>query len=120
VNTVKCTNRCKARHFHVKHILALSRGGSTELENLAFCCPSCNLHKSDRSHALDPDTNQLVPLFHPRQDNWPEHFAWQGYQLIGNTATGRATISALKLNNDRRLLIRKAEEKFQLFPREYS
>ena len=66
--------------------------------------------------AIDPDTNQLAPLFHPRQDDWNEHFAWLDYRQIGRTASGRATIAALKLNSDRRLLIRRAEEQFKLFP----
>jgi len=45
--------------FHVEHIVPLSRGGASAPENLAWCCPSCNLHKSDRTHAVDPETNQL-------------------------------------------------------------
>jgi hypothetical protein len=102
--------------FHVEHILPVSRGGPSILENLAWCCPSCNLHKSDRTHALDPETNQMALLFHPRQDNWSDHFSWLGFKLIGRTASGRATITALKLNSDRRLLIRHAEEQFKLFP----
>ena len=102
--------------FHVEHIIPESRGGPSTVDNLAWCCPSCNLHKSDRSVAIDPDTNQLAPLFHPRQDDWNEHFAWLDYRQIGRTASGRATIAALKLNSDRRLLIRRAEEQFKLFP----
>jgi hypothetical protein len=102
--------------FHVEHIVPASRGGLSTLENLAWCCPSYNLHKSDRSHAVDPDTVQLAPLFHPRHDDWSEHFAWLDYRVSGRTASGRATIAALKLNADRRLLIRRAEEQFNLFP----
>jgi len=102
--------------FHVEHIVPASRGGPTTLDNLAWCCPSCNLHKSDRTHAIDPDTDQPAALFHPRQDDWNEHFDWFEYGLTGRTATGRATITALKLNAERRLLIRRAEEMFKLFP----
>lgn len=102
--------------FHVEHIAPASRGGPTTPENLAWCCPSCNLHKSDRTDAVDPDTDQRVPLFHPRQDSWDEHFAWIDYRVIGRTPSGRATIAVLKLNTDRRLLIRRAEERFHLFP----
>jgi HNH endonuclease len=102
--------------FHVEHIRPASRGGASSLENLAWCCPSCNLHKSDRSQTADPDTSQLAPLFHPRQDDWNDHFVWLGYYLTGRTACGRATIAALKLNTERRLLIRRAEEQFKLFP----
>ena len=102
--------------FHLEHILPASRGGLATLENLAWCCPSCNLHKSARTHAIDPDTNQLVPLFNPRRESWNEHFDWDEYRLIGRTASGRATIAALTLNSERRILIRRAEELFDLFP----
>ena len=102
--------------FHVEHIVPESRGGPTVPENLAWCCPSCNLHKADRVQASDPDTTLPAPLFHPRHDNWNEHFAWIDYRLIGGTPSGRATVAALKLNTDRRQMIRRAEERFGLFP----
>lgn len=102
--------------FHVEHIIPASRGGPTTLDNLAWCCPSCNLHKSNRTDAIDPDTGELAALFHPRGDNWNEHFAWVDYRLTGRTASGRATIAAFRLNSDRRLLIRQAEERFGLYP----
>src|SRR2546423_12064771 len=71
--------------FHVEHIIPQSRGGPTALENLAWCCPSCNLHKSDRAQALDAETNQLVPLFDPRNQRWEEHFSWSGYHCVGRS-----------------------------------
>ncbi len=46
--------------FHVEHIIPLTCGGSTTEDNLALACPSCNLHKSDRSHAVDPDTRETA------------------------------------------------------------
>lgn len=54
--------------FHVEHIIPRSRGGSTQFDNLAWACPSCNLHKSNRTEIMDPNTGILVPLFHPRTD----------------------------------------------------
>jgi len=102
--------------FHVEHILPRSRGGPTESSNLAWACPTCNLRKSDRTHAADPETMQQASLFQPRQDVWKDHFAWNGYRVIGLTPTGRATVDALDLNAPRRLLIRQAEELFALFP----
>jgi hypothetical protein len=102
--------------FHVGHIVPSSRGGPTELGNLAWACPGCNLRKSDRVEATDPDTGRSVPLFNPRGDRWAEHFEFRGYHLIGLTAVGRATVEVLDLNHSRRILIRKAEELFQLFP----
>ena len=34
--------------FHVEHIIPRSLGGRSEIENLAWACPSWNLHKSNR------------------------------------------------------------------------
>jgi hypothetical protein len=102
--------------FHVEHIIPGSRGGSDAPENLALACPSCNLHKSDRIEAPDPDSGATVPLFNPRTDRWSEHFCWDGYRILGLTLTGRATVVALDWNHPRRLLIRHAEELLELFP----
>ncbi|MDZ4406067.1 HNH endonuclease signature motif containing protein [Prosthecobacter sp.] len=104
--------------FHLEHVVPVTCGGATTAENLALACPSCNLHKSDRSHADDPDTGLVVSLFHPRQHIWSLHFEWQGTTLAGLTAIGRVTIQALDLNHTRRLRVREAERVFGLFPPE--
>ena len=101
--------------FHVEHILPRSRGGASAPDNYAWCCPSCNLHKADRVEAPDP-AGGSTPLFHPRRDTWADHFAWEGETLVGKTPTARATIGALVLNHPRRLMIRRAEALFGLFP----
>ncbi len=89
-------------HFHLEHILPLAQGGTDDLTNRALACASCNLAKSDRSRASDPQTGEETPLFHPRNQNWQEHFAWAEDQrtLIGLSATGRATIVCLDMNNE--------------------
>lgn len=102
--------------FHVEHVVPRSRGGTSDLANLAWCCPSCNLHKSDRVEAADPADGTPAPLFNPRQQSWEEHFRWEGNRLLGRTPAGRATATALSLNHPRRLLIRQAEAHFGLFP----
>ena len=102
--------------FHVEHVIPSVRGGLTQPENLALACPSCNLHKSDRTEVVDPQNGVVVPLFNPRRDDWHDHFRWNGYQLEGLTAIGRVTIVALKLDAPRRITIRQAEEFFELFP----
>ena len=90
-----------------------SQNGETSLDNLALACQGCNNFKYNKTQARDPVTNHSVPLFHPRQQLWQEHFTWnERFELIiGITATGRATVEALKLNrqelvNLRRLLFR--------------
>jgi hypothetical protein len=102
--------------FHVEHIIPGSLGGKSESENLAWACPSCNLHKSNRTHAIAPGTNEPVTLFNPRRDKWDEHFSWYGFRIVGVTSIGRATIETLQLNHDRRIRIREAEAIFDLFP----
>lgn len=102
--------------FHLEHIVPTSRGGSSDLANLAWACPACNLRKAARIEARDPDSGDVVPLFHPRLDRWPVHFQFRDHHLVGLTPVGRATVSMLDLNHPRRILIREAEELFGLFP----
>lgn len=102
--------------FHVEHIIPRSRGGKSEIENLAWACPGCNLHKSNRVEVNAPEDQEPVPLFHPRRHEWDEHFCWEGYQVIGITRIGRATVEALLPNHERRIKIRQAESLFNLFP----
>lgn len=73
------------------------------MENLAWACHRCNRHKGTNLSAVDPDTGQVVPLFHPRRDAWEEHFTLDGFRLCGLTATGRATVWLLQMNAERRL-----------------
>lgn len=102
--------------FHIEHIVPTSRGGDSELTNLALACPGCNLHKSNRTEFADPLTGETVPLFYPRQGRWHEHFEWDEFEIVGLTPTGRATVAALKFNDARRIRIRQAEKMFDLFP----
>lgn len=102
--------------FHLEHVVPSSRGGATDLENLAWACPGCNLRKSDRIEVIDDETGVAIRLFSPRLQNWREHFAWDDYQIVGLTDIGRATIAALDFNHERRIRIRQAEQTFGLFP----
>ena len=61
--------------FHLEHVIPKSRGGITELSNLAWACPGCNLRKSDRVEIVDSSTGGAVALFHPRLHIWHEHFS---------------------------------------------
>ena len=90
-------------HFVVEHIVPLIRGGLNELFNLCFSCQGCNSHKFTKTKAPDPYDGQIVPLFHPREMEWKEHFMWNEdfTQVIGKTPIWRATIDALKLNRQK-------------------
>jgi hypothetical protein len=74
---------------------------------LALACPDCNLRKGPNLSGLDPDTGEIVGLFHPRRDLWVEHFVYKGVHIIGTTPTARATASQLAVNDPERLRIRR-------------
>jgi hypothetical protein len=84
--------------FHIDHVVPVSSGGPTTLENLALACVSCSLRKGARQRAPDPADGSDVKLFNPRRDAWNKHFAWNGTEIIAQTPTGRCTIAALQLN----------------------
>lgn len=85
----------------IDHIIPQAKGGLTTDNNLCLACSSCNGHKQAITHALDPETGEEMPLFHPRQQRWSEHFAWSadGTTITGLTPTGRATVATLLLNH---------------------
>jgi HNH endonuclease len=86
--------------FSIEHIQPRVTGGLTVAENLALACQGCNGHKAARTTGFDSDSQQSVPLFHPRLQIWPEHFAWsEDLSLVaGLTPAGNATIAALHMN----------------------
>ncbi|MCY2962318.1 MAG: HNH endonuclease signature motif containing protein [Planctomycetota bacterium] len=102
--------------FHVEHIIPLVAGGETNPGNLALACPGCNLKKADHQTAISPESGACVPVFNPRENQWNDHFAWNGYWVEPESAIGAATIDWLELNQPRRLLIREAESHFGLYP----
>lgn len=108
--------------FAVDHILPRAQGGTDDLNNLALACRSCNEHKQDAVTARDPLSDEIVPLFHSRRDNWYEHFDWSNdfRYLIGLTPTGRATIARLQTNH--RGVVRQREVLYRLglHPRQHS
>jgi len=92
--------------FHVEHVIAEKHGGTDDEENLALACQQCNLHKGSNLSGIDPDTNTVVLLFHPRKNDWNEHFSAHGSRIVGLTPTGRATVRVLNINDDDRVRLR--------------
>jgi hypothetical protein len=102
--------------FDVEHIIPISAGGETVSENLALSCHGCNLHKSNKIEGFDVVSEETVRLFHPRNNDWNEHFAWaKDFSIIvGLTPIGRTTVEVLHLNrkglvNQRKILYLFAE-----------
>lgn len=89
--------------FTIDHILPQSAGGSDEPDNLALACRNCNERRSNRCDAIDPESELLVAVFNPRQQEWNRHFAWSSDKLhiVGLTPVGRATVLLLDMNDDR-------------------
>ncbi len=92
----------------IEHIRPEALGGETREGNLWLSCIRCNLFKRAQIDALDPETGERVPLFDPRRDTWSAHFAWEdsGVEMRGTTPRGRATVRALRLNNEDILVAR--------------
>lgn len=87
--------------FTIDHILPRSMGGGDEVENLALACHRCNNNRYNFITGTDPETEQEVALFNPRQQQWFDHFIWSadGLEIIGITPTGRGTCDRLDLND---------------------
>jgi hypothetical protein len=108
----KCPMDYTSQSFVCEHIIPVAKGGQTSLDNLALACGGCNNHKYTKTTAIDPESGSRVALYNPRQDPWQMQFTWSQdtLQIVGITATGRATVEALLLNrlgviNVRRLLL---------------
>lgn len=92
----------------IDHIIAEKHGGQTTSENLALSCTLCNRRKGTDLSSVDPETGEIVPLFHPRKDRWPDHFRFDGARMDPLTPTGRVTAFLLGFNTDARLSERAA------------
>jgi len=99
------------KSHEVDHIRAEKHGGQTVESNLCLSCFPCNRHKGSDLTSVDPVTDIVVLLFHPRQHIWEEHFVLNGAIIEPLTAIGRATVKLLQMNDpdsidDREVLIR--------------
>ena len=93
--------RISANRFTVDHVIPRSLAGSDDVSNLALACRRCNERRYNFVAGVDPETQEIVPIFNPRRQQWTEHFVWieDGAVIEGVTATGRATCIRLDLND---------------------
>jgi hypothetical protein len=86
--------------LEIDHIIPISAGGETTLDNLCLACVGCNGFKLNFLTGIDPETGQETMLFNPRVQNWSDHFRWSrdGLQINGWTAAGRATVTRRRMN----------------------
>ena len=92
--------------LHVEHIIPKKHSGSDDINNLALACIDCNLHKGSNLTGIDPETDEVTELFHPRRHRWMDHFVLKGIYIIGKTAIGRTTVRVLSMNTDDQLALR--------------
>ena len=92
--------------LHIEHIIPKKHLGTDELENLALACIDCNLHKGPNLTGIDPETNRVTELFHPRRHCWEDHFTRRGVYIVGTSAVGRTTVRVLRMNSDDQLALR--------------
>lgn len=104
--------------FEIDDIIARKHRGKTVAKNLALSCFFCNNHKGPCIAGVDPETEEIVRLFHPRKDEWDEHFEWDGPLLRGLTAVGRTTIATLEINHSDYVAIRQTQIDAGAFPPE--
>jgi hypothetical protein len=91
---------------HIEHIVAKQHGGTDEPDNLALACHRCNLRKGPNFAGVDPASEDVVSLFHPRRDRWEQHFVLRNVRIEGATPAGRATVQVLAMNDVRRVELR--------------
>lgn len=120
-------NRCRyclspqiltSHKLEIEHIYPISKGGTSKKENLCLACRHCNLHKASKIYGFDAVSAKRVRLFNPNLQNWLEHFVWDNEKtsIIGKTPCGRATIYALKMNDNLQRNARKVWKLTELFP----
>jgi len=94
--------------FHIEHIRATQHIQNDSLDNLGLACPHCNLHKGPNLTTLSVESGDIVPLFHPRQQFWDDHFQINRARVQGRTEVGKATAKLLKMNERDQIEIRAA------------
>lgn len=114
----RAENRCEYCQSHqdyvmgqlqIDHVWPVMRGGDSHPDNLCLACELCNQYKWTQTHYVDPETNQVIALYNPRHQSWPENFQWSenGTFIQGRTPCGRATVLALRLNNTLAITVRR-------------
>ncbi|MEO8612108.1 MAG: HNH endonuclease signature motif containing protein [Chloroflexota bacterium] len=93
--------------FHIEHIIAEKHRGQTISENLCLSCPNCNGFKGSDISSVDWDfSEETVPLFNPRRQQWTDHFRLNGAYIEPLTPEGRVTVFLLKMNDPEHIVER--------------
>jgi HNH endonuclease len=90
----------------IDHIIGRQHNGSDNVENLCLACIRCNLKKGPNIASIDPQTNIVTALYHPRTQTWEHHFQLVEARVIGLTTEGRATVALIDANSADRIRLR--------------
>jgi len=104
--------------LEVEHIVPVARGGDDTAANWALACRACNLYKAMHVNGSDPESHEMVRLFHPREDRWENHFqvVIESGEIVGRTSIGRATAARLGMNSAAQVAARRQWMRLGLFP----
>lgn len=100
----------------VDHIVSRKHGGSSTADNLALACIICNRYKGSDVASINPGSGQVVRLFHPRHDQWADHFRIQAEVIEALTEVGMVTLQVLRLNAPERLAERRLLQTLKAYP----
>jgi hypothetical protein len=90
----------------IDHIISIKHGGSSEIDNLAYCCVYCNRFKGSDIGSIILDKKEFSRFYHPRWDHWGTHFKLNNYVIKAVTSIGEVTARILGFNDQTRLLER--------------
>ena len=94
--------------LELDHFQPRSAGGMDDLDNLVYCCPTCNRLKGDFWPTSDSLTT-VQRLLHPGRDDLAQHLlAAPDGRLTAHTATGAFHLNRLRLNRPPLLALRHA------------
>ncbi len=92
--------------FEVEHVIPVKHGGSTDAANLALACFYCNRYKGPNVAGIVEPGAVVIRLYHPRRDEWGDHFHWKGASIVPLTNVGRATVAVLRMNQPNAVVVR--------------
>ena len=90
----------------IDHIISIKHGGSSEIDNLAYCCVYCNRFKGSDIGSIILDKKEFSRFYHPRWDHWGSHFKLNNCVIEAITNIGEVTARILGFNDQTRLLER--------------
>jgi hypothetical protein len=104
--------------LEVEHIVPVCQGGDDTAANWALACRACNLHKAGHVHGSDPESQVVVRMFHPREDQWDDPFraVTESGEIEGRTSIGRATVARLGMKSAAQVTARRQWMRLGLFP----